>query len=101
MCIHKYTQAIPDLWRLSWTHSFAIQNGSFLSSSEAPEEAYDPRSLFERLQEQKDKKQEEFEEQFKFSKLLFVRELFWVKTLTFRKGSWSVAEFHMNSMLCD
>lgn len=36
-------------------------------SSEVPEEEYDPRSLFERLQEQKDKKQEEFEEQFKFS----------------------------------
>eukprot|EP00064_Thunnus_orientalis_P002373 superscaffoldBa00000169_g2380 len=35
----------------------------------APEEEYDPRSLFERLQEQKDKKQEEFEEQFKFSGL--------------------------------
>uniref|UniRef100_A0AAY4DLF6 FAM192A/Fyv6 N-terminal domain-containing protein n=1 Tax=Denticeps clupeoides TaxID=299321 RepID=A0AAY4DLF6_9TELE len=33
---------------------------------EVPEEEYDPRSLFERLQEQKDKKQEEFEEQFKF-----------------------------------
>lgn len=47
-----------------------VQNGLFLSSSEAPEEEYDPRSLFERLQEQKDKKQEEFEEQFKFSKLL-------------------------------
>lgn len=37
-------------------------------TTEAPEEAYDPRSLFERLQEQKDKKQEEYEEQFKFSK---------------------------------
>lgn len=36
-------------------------------SSEAPEEEYDPRSLFERLQEQKDKKQEDYEEQFKFS----------------------------------
>uniref|UniRef100_A0A8C2FIB6 FAM192A/Fyv6 N-terminal domain-containing protein n=1 Tax=Cyprinus carpio TaxID=7962 RepID=A0A8C2FIB6_CYPCA len=35
---------------------------------EAPEEVYDPRSLYERLQEQKDKKQEEYEEQFKFSK---------------------------------
>lgn len=34
---------------------------------EAPEEEYDPRSLFDRLQEQKDKKQEEYEEQFKFS----------------------------------
>uniref|UniRef100_A0A673JEB3 Proteasome activator subunit 3 interacting protein 1 n=1 Tax=Sinocyclocheilus rhinocerous TaxID=307959 RepID=A0A673JEB3_9TELE len=33
---------------------------------EAPEEEYDPRSLYERLQEQKDKKQEEYEEQFKF-----------------------------------
>lgn len=35
---------------------------------EVPEEEYDPRSLFEKLQEQKDKKQEEYEEQFKFSK---------------------------------
>lgn len=35
--------------------------------SEAPEEEYDPRSLFDRLQEQKDKKQEDYEEQFKFS----------------------------------
>uniref|UniRef100_A0A452GXF5 FAM192A/Fyv6 N-terminal domain-containing protein n=1 Tax=Gopherus agassizii TaxID=38772 RepID=A0A452GXF5_9SAUR len=35
---------------------------------ECPEEVYDPRSLYERLQEQKDKKQQEFEEQFKFSK---------------------------------
>ncbi|XP_077049471.1 PSME3-interacting protein [Siphateles boraxobius] len=37
---------------------------------EAPEEAYDPRSLFERLQEQKDKKQEEYEEQFKFKNMV-------------------------------
>ena len=36
--------------------------------TEAPEEEYDARSLFERLQEQKDKKQEEYDEQFKFSK---------------------------------
>lgn len=42
----------------------------FLYSSEAPEEEYDPRSLFERLQEQKDKKQEDYEEQFKFSESL-------------------------------
>ncbi len=34
---------------------------------ERPEEQYDPRTLYERLKEQKDKKQEEFEEQFKFS----------------------------------
>ncbi|XP_077975896.1 PSME3-interacting protein-like [Styela clava] len=33
---------------------------------EAPEEVHDSRSLFERLQEQKDKKQDEFEEQLKF-----------------------------------
>lgn len=38
------------------------------SLSECPEEAYDPRSLYERLQEQREKKQQEFEEQFKFSK---------------------------------
>ncbi|XP_035498042.1 PSME3-interacting protein isoform X1 [Scophthalmus maximus] len=37
---------------------------------EAPEEAYDSRSLFERLQEQKDKKQEEFEEQLKFRNMV-------------------------------
>ncbi|XP_058501316.1 PSME3-interacting protein [Solea solea] len=37
---------------------------------EAPEEKYDPRSLFDRLQEQKDKKQEEFEEQFKFKNMV-------------------------------
>ncbi|MGH0125839.1 UNVERIFIED_CONTAM: hypothetical protein FKN15_074259 [Acipenser sinensis] len=34
---------------------------------ECPEEVYDPRSLFDRLQEQKDKKQQEYEEQFKFT----------------------------------
>ncbi|XP_041853744.1 PSME3-interacting protein isoform X2 [Melanotaenia boesemani] len=37
---------------------------------EAPEEEYDPRSLFERLQEQKDKKQLEYEEQFKFRNMV-------------------------------
>ncbi|XP_010780822.1 eukaryotic translation initiation factor 3 subunit J-like [Notothenia coriiceps] len=37
---------------------------------EVPEEKYDPRTLFERLQEQKDKKQEEFEEQFKFRNMV-------------------------------
>ncbi|KAM9352094.1 PSME3-interacting protein [Symphorus nematophorus] len=37
---------------------------------EVPEEEYDPRSLFERLQEQKDKKQEEYEEQFKFRNMV-------------------------------
>ena len=33
---------------------------------EAPEEKYDPRSLYERLQEVKDKKQSEFDESIKF-----------------------------------
>ncbi|XP_029378179.1 PSME3-interacting protein isoform X2 [Echeneis naucrates] len=37
---------------------------------QAPEEEYDPRSLYERLQEQKDKKQEEYEEQFKFRNMV-------------------------------
>ncbi|CAL8375419.1 unnamed protein product [Arctogadus glacialis] len=37
---------------------------------EAPEEDYDHRCLFERLQEQKDKKQEDFEEQFKFKNMV-------------------------------
>uniref|UniRef100_A0A1A7X4K5 Family with sequence similarity 192, member A n=1 Tax=Iconisemion striatum TaxID=60296 RepID=A0A1A7X4K5_9TELE len=37
---------------------------------EVPEEEYDARSLFERLQEQKDKKQQDFEEQFKFKNMV-------------------------------
>ena len=38
------------------------------SCTERPEEAYDHRTLYERLKEQKDRKQEEFMEQLKFSK---------------------------------
>ena len=38
------------------------------SVSEAPEPEYDGRTLYDRLQEQKDKKQEEYEESRKFSK---------------------------------
>lgn len=49
-----------------------IFHGFIVSWTEAPEEEYDPRSLYERLQEQKDKKQEEFEEQFKFSQWLWL-----------------------------
>ncbi|KAI5934572.1 PSME3-interacting protein [Manis javanica] len=37
---------------------------------ECPEEVYDPRSLFERLQEQKDRKQQEYEEQFRFKNMV-------------------------------
>ena len=37
--------------------------------SERPEEVHDSRTLYERLKEQKDKKQEEWDEQFKFSAL--------------------------------
>ncbi|KAE8608177.1 hypothetical protein XENTR_v10011419 [Xenopus tropicalis] len=37
---------------------------------ECPEEVYDPRSLYERLQEQKEKKQQEYEEQFKFKNMV-------------------------------
>lgn len=36
---------------------------------EAPEEPYDPRSLYERLQEQKTKRDAEYEEAHKLSKL--------------------------------
>ncbi|KAF6077461.1 hypothetical protein HJG60_004818 [Phyllostomus discolor] len=42
----------------------------FLFLSECPEEVYDPRSLYERLQEQKDRKQQEYEEQFKFKNMV-------------------------------
>ncbi|XP_071819198.1 PSME3-interacting protein-like [Apostichopus japonicus] len=37
---------------------------------DCPEEEYDPRTLFEKLQEQKDTKQAEFEEQFKFKNMV-------------------------------
>ncbi|XP_038070412.1 PSME3-interacting protein-like [Patiria miniata] len=37
---------------------------------ECPEEEVDPRSLYEKLQEQKDKKQSDFEEQFKFKNMV-------------------------------
>lgn len=37
---------------------------------EAPEETYDPRSLYDRLQEQKLKKDAEYEEAHKLSKLI-------------------------------
>ncbi|KAM4614474.1 PSME3-interacting protein [Discoglossus pictus] len=37
---------------------------------ECPEEVHDPRSLYEKLQEQKDKKQQEYEEQFKFKNMV-------------------------------
>ncbi|XP_075045062.1 PSME3-interacting protein [Mixophyes fleayi] len=37
---------------------------------ECPEEVYDPRSLYEKLQEQKDKKQQDYEEQFKFKNMV-------------------------------
>ena len=41
----------------------------FVQYSEAPEEEHDPRSLYDRLQEQKDKKQQEYEENYKLSML--------------------------------
>lgn len=41
-----------------------------LNSAEAPEEEYDSRSLFERLQEQKQKKDLEYEEAHKLSKAI-------------------------------
>lgn len=37
------------------------------SAEEEPEEFRDNRPLYEKLKEQKDRKQEDFEEQFKFS----------------------------------
>lgn len=42
--------------------------------SECPEEEYDPRSLFDKLQEQKEAKQAEYDEQFKFSKSSIFKE---------------------------
>ncbi len=42
------------------------------SCAERPEEAIDHRTLYERLKEQKDRKQDEFMEQLKFSKLILI-----------------------------
>ena len=44
----------------------------FIISIEAPEEPYDPRSLYERLQEQKNKRDAEYEEAHKLSKLIIL-----------------------------
>ena len=51
---HNYFQLAPSC-------SFLIMQ------SERPEEEYDSRTLYERLKVQRDRKQEEWEEQFKFS----------------------------------
>lgn len=44
----------------------------FLIFVEAPEEPYDPRSLYERLQEQKNKRDAEYEEAHKLSELKII-----------------------------
>ena len=57
---------------LRQVQSFYI-HACFVQFLEAPEEEHDPRSLYDRLQEQKDKKQQEYEENYKLS--MFTR--FW------------------------
>lgn len=47
-----------------------VSNVTFYVSAEAPEEPYDPRTLYERLKEQKDKKDEEWEESRKLKHLI-------------------------------
>ena len=44
---------------------------------ERPEEAYDPRTLYDRLKQQKDKKQEEHDDQYKFSEFSTIRNQWW------------------------
>ena len=56
--MYMYTVNKPSLYN-TWLVFFCFQ--------ERPEEVYDPRPLYERLKEQRDRKQEEWEEQFKFS----------------------------------
>ena len=50
--------------------SLNLQYVSFLVQTEAPEEPYDPRTLYERLKEQRDKKDEEWEESRKLKHLI-------------------------------
>ena len=46
----------------SFIFNISLSKLSFIFlNTEAPEQAYDPRTLYERLKEQKDKKQEEYE----------------------------------------
>lgn len=54
------------------SNKFSKQDSSNLYNlfSDAPEEVYDPRSLYDRLKEQKDAKQEEFEESRKFKNMI-------------------------------
>ncbi|ELK15411.1 NEFA-interacting nuclear protein NIP30 [Pteropus alecto] len=57
-------------WAYSLAFSVMISVLTLTLQVECPEEVYDPRSLYERLQEQKDRKQQEYEEQFKFIRIL-------------------------------
>ena len=62
-CIHAMYENVKE--------NISVKSYSFPLSTECPEEeAFDGRTLYERLQEQKDKKQEEWDEQHKFSEHL-------------------------------
>jgi hypothetical protein len=61
-----YKNCVATARKALLTKAFA----HFLTAENLKAENYDPRSLYERLQEQKDKKQSEIDEQRKFSVLV-------------------------------
>ncbi|CAH1269258.1 FAM192A [Branchiostoma lanceolatum] len=73
-CFRAYTEPVekmPPILGPQYGRKFRtrilVRNGFIpVPKLQCPEEEYDPRSLFDRLEEQKEKKQAEFEEQFKF-----------------------------------
>ena len=57
------SKAFRSCWSVLFIFNISLSKLSFIFlNTEAPEQAYDPRTLYERLKEQKDKKQEEYEE---------------------------------------
>lgn len=82
-------QRTPSSFFVKKKVCLARQMSVFFSfcSAEAPEEEHDPRSLYDRLQEQKDKKQQEYEETFKLSK--FVAQLKGTKKEKKKKKTWT------------
>ncbi|KAK2491736.1 hypothetical protein MC885_014175, partial [Smutsia gigantea] len=66
-CDLTATCRLPSAFSAKFQTDCSIMDGG---DEECPEEVYDPRSLYERLQEQKDRKQQEYEEQFKFKNMV-------------------------------
>ena len=88
-CIHVHG-ALPQpsvLYGILIVNSIAL----CIPVAERPEAAVDNRTLYERLKEQKDQKQEEFTEKFKFSEFHNVHFAMGVKKAYVENIMWGVA----------